>query len=423
LFLGRKRDHTLLIKMLRKQEQAIHLGLSEGREEFERKLVNGIEWDLILSKTVPFIEYNISEVLKEHQDILDASCVLLKTTKESTKPSDVYELGVKDIVLQSDINHLTMVISREMETVLLKRALKDMKEQHNRVVQLQRVPATSSPSTEPSPQLDDQRFDTDVLAAIKQAISRREVILCFQPIIRLDESTDTPKMFEVLARIKGPTGEYIYPKSFIPVAEQHNLMHFIDRIVIRESLKLLKKLQQERETDFFINISGNTIRDSGFVETIIADLRESAITPGTVTFEICKTTAINHPAETAHFSKLVSELNLGLLLESYDNAACFQNDMQDLKLDYVKLGPTVFRGLVDLPEVQNNLRKLVDCARQKKIEVIAHTIESPELLPLMYSYGIDYIQGYFVSGPVEALVYPEINTVEVDENINVWSAH
>jgi EAL domain-containing protein (putative c-di-GMP-specific phosphodiesterase class I) len=423
LFLGSKRDHTLLIKATREREQSLHLELAENRNEFEKKLVNGIAWDLILSKTVPFIEGDIGDVLKQYQETMDASCILLKNAKESTKPSDVYELGVKDIVLQSDTNHLAMVISREMETVLLKRALKEMKEKHNRVVQLQTVPGSSQPPEEPAPQLDDQRFDSDVLAAIKQAISKREVILVFQPIIRLDESTDTPKMFEVLARIKGPTGEYIYPKSFIPVAEQHNLMHFIDRIVIRESLKLLAKLQKERETDFFINISGNTIRDCSFAETIIEDIRDSAITPGTVTFEICKTTAINNPAETTHFSKLVSDLNLNLLLESYDNAACFRDDMQDLKINYVKLGPTVFRGLADLPEVQDNLRKLVDCARQKKIEVIAHTIESPELLPLMYSYGIDYIQGYFVSGPVEALVYPEINTVEVDENINVWSAH
>jgi len=424
LFLGRKRDHTLLIKALREQAQSIHLDLAENREDFEKKLVNGIAWDLVLSKTVPFIKEKISEVLKTHQETLDASCVLLKTNKESTKLSDVYELGVKDIVSQSDFDHLSRVISREMETVLLRRALKHSKDQHNRIVQLQTVPASPPTAEKPAAQLSEKSSDSDVLAAIKKAITRQEIILCFQPIIRLNEKTNAPNMFEVLARIKDSKGEYIYPMSFIPVAEQHNLMHFIDRIVVAESLKLLNELQKEHDTYFSINISGHTIKEKDFSETIIGDIEEADIEPGTITIEVSKSTVINHPKETARFSDLMVKAGLKLLLKSYDNTACFQDEMLGLNIGYVKLGPPVFQGLTDVPEVQNNLRKLVDSARQRKIEVIAHTIESPELLPLMYSYGIDYIQGYFISGPVEQLVYPEINTVEVDdETSNVWTSH
>ena len=72
--------------------------------------------------------------------------------------------------------------------------------------------------------------------------------------------------------------------------------------------------------------------------------------------------------------------------------------LKHVSVTYLSVDGSVIERIGDDHQAEVALRGMVDSARAKRISIIASAVESPSILPSLWSCGVDLIQGTFV-GP------------------------
>jgi EAL domain-containing protein (putative c-di-GMP-specific phosphodiesterase class I) len=81
-------------------------------------------------------------------------------------------------------------------------------------------------------------------------------------------------------------------------------------------------------------------------------------------------------------------------------------------ITHIKLERAMMQGLVERYVSQEAVNTLVGCAKHEGMRVIALAVDNAALLPMLFSAGVDAIQGHFISMPYQNLMYPSIQRVE-----------
>jgi EAL domain-containing protein (putative c-di-GMP-specific phosphodiesterase class I) len=76
-------------------------------------------------------------------------------------------------------------------------------------------------------------------------------------------------------------------------------------------------------------------------------------------------------------------------------------------LDFVKIDGTLIQGLAADPQLQLQVRGLVEAARSRNIHTIGERVEDANTMAVLWQIGVQYIQGYFVNQPEEVVLHAE----------------
>lgn len=239
---------------------------------------------------------------------------------------------------------------------------------------------------------------------IKQALKKNQFKLAFQPIVSLHGEPGAH--YEVLVRMLDEEGEEIPPREFIPAAEQMNMMNFIDRWVIMNTLMLLAQKQQAGEqTRFFVKISSGSLCDDDFLSWFRDRLQASKIDPNNLVIEISEDTALNYLKQAKQINTGLKELNCRTSLENF---GVEQNTFQSLKhlsVNYVKVHMDLILNLPQSIENQEKVKAIAEEAASKNIQTIAAFVEDANSLAVLWQCSVNFIQGHFLQQPGADLNY------------------
>ena len=117
---------------------------------------------------------------------------------------------------------------------------------------------------------------------ILSGLERNEFVAYYQP--QFDAATHAIVGVEALARWRHPTAGILPPSEFIKIAEELNVVATIDRMILEQALRDLKEWGAEglRIPKVSVNVSARRLHD----EELIRSLRDLAIKPGTIAFEL-----------------------------------------------------------------------------------------------------------------------------------------
>ncbi len=239
---------------------------------------------------------------------------------------------------------------------------------------------------------------------IKHALQKNMFRLAFQPIVSLHGEPGAH--YEVLVRMLDEDQQEIPPAEFIPAAEQMNMMHFVDRWVIMNTLMLLTKKQQAGEqTRFFIKLSAGTLTDEDFLGWFRERLQASKVNPDNLVFEISEDTALNYLKQAKQINTGLKELNCRTSLENF---GIEQNTFQSLKhlsVNYIKVHMDLIINLPQSVEHQEKVKAIAEEAGSKNIQTIAAFVEDANSLAVLWQCSVNFIQGHFLQQPGAELNY------------------
>lgn len=176
----------------------------------------------------------------------------------------------------------------------------------------------------------------------------------------------------------------------------------------------LKEMQSGGQTQavLFINVATETLRAEAAAKAIGAFISAAPITPGSVVVEVRKSAFTETSSAVSRLARMLREKGHGLLIEDANVNDCgFLTSHRDI-ITHIKLERSMMRGLVERYVSQDAVNDLVRCAKDAGMSVIALAVENAALLPMLFSAGVDAIQGHFVSMPYQNLMYPSIQRVE-----------
>ncbi|WP_369160549.1 EAL domain-containing protein [Candidatus Thiodiazotropha sp. LNASS1] len=257
---------------------------------------------------------------------------------------------------------------------------------------------------------------------LHNALVQDHLVLHYQPIIPIELippelmlETEGPiyqqllsivpqeqQISELLLRLDDPMWGIVFPGAFLPTAERFNMMDKIDYWVVNAAVKKLASLQQTGYSGMFtINLSGQTITNKQLIEDIESLVVNSAIDPGKVIFEITETSAVSNLVSANELITRLSALGCRFALDDFGSGFSSFSHLKNLPVDFIKIDGLFVRGVATDPSDRAIVHSINDIAHSLGKKTIAEYVEDAAILRFLYESGINYVQGHFLSPPMD----------------------
>ena len=237
------------------------------------------------------------------------------------------------------------------------------------------------------------------VSRINQALEENRFTLFAQSIVPLDKSTDMH--YEFLLRMIDERGEIISPVTFLPAAERYDLMHNLDIWVVRHAFGLLASHPDlvEQVHFFSINLSGQSITNVNFLDSVISQIKELNIEPGKICFEVTETAAISNLRAATHFISSLRKLGCRFALDDFGSGLSSFGYLKNLQVDYLKIDGIFVKDIADDPIDHAMVKSINDIGHVMGMKTIAEFVESSKIKGMLRKLGVDYAQGYDIGRP------------------------
>jgi diguanylate cyclase (GGDEF)-like protein/PAS domain S-box-containing protein len=233
-----------------------------------------------------------------------------------------------------------------------------------------------------------------LVSTIKRALKEDNFILLFQPVVSISEGFI--KHYETLLRMRDESGKLIDPNNFIPTAERFGLMPQIDLWVVQSSLKILKV---QSDLNLFVNISGNSLGDETFLNIIEASIRNSAIDPSRIGFEITETVVIKNLSRAKQWFRRLKSMGCSFALDDFGTGFSSFSYLRMLPVDYIKIDGAYARDLDSEQTHRALIQAMNTVAHTLGKKTVVEFIETENDLKVLQGMDIDYGQGYYLGRP------------------------
>lgn len=242
-----------------------------------------------------------------------------------------------------------------------------------------------------------------LLEEIREAVQQQRMNLLFQPIVSL--RGDPKERYEVLLRMRNREGWELLPETVFGLVKRHRIGMVLDRWVIAHSIRVLRERQMRgHPLILFINISPTILQDEELLSWLQGGLQKTGVTADRLAFEITETVAGLYQSTLQPFLRQVKEMGCGVSLDHFSGHERAQALAQALGADYVKLDGRFTQDLDDKNR-QGELSRLTGTLNALGITTVVTGIEDASALPLLWSCGIDYVQGFFLQRPHTEMSY------------------
>ncbi len=238
--------------------------------------------------------------------------------------------------------------------------------------------------------------DVMVIGQLRSALSTDSFRLDAQPILPLRGAYGRPR-FELLLRMIGDRGEIIPPGKFLSAADRYQLMPSVDRWVVRHACGLLGKHRLDTGEDgarFAINLSGQSLRDSSFLEYVTEQIKTSGVSPTALCFELTETATIGNLENAQHFMRSLQLLGCQFALDDFGTGVSSLAYLKDLSVNYLKIDGSFVRDIAENPRSESMVKAIAQLAKVMCIETIAEYVETDALRLRVADLGVDFGQGF-----------------------------
>jgi len=254
--------------------------------------------------------------------------------------------------------------------------------------------------------LMNQQFKTQyyrrerVREAVGNALAENRVTVVYQPI--LEAATGRVVAAEALCRLTDPELGPVSPAEFIPVAESSGLILQLGAAVRSIVWSLLKKydIRSAGLDHISVNLSAVECAQQAVMNSIAGEAERAGLEPGLMALEITETAAISSTGPLAERMEQMRTHGFSFHLDDYGTGYAGISNLITLPFSTVKLD----KSILDLAEGADRgglVKGMIDPLHDYGIKVVCEGIELPSQIKMVKSWGVDYLQGYFFSRPLE----------------------
>lgn len=246
--------------------------------------------------------------------------------------------------------------------------------------------------------------ETDIQELLRHALENDRLRLVYQPVVSLQG--DTRENYAVLSRLLDKNDDEILPKYFLEEAEQSGQMAALDRWVTGHAIKELAQQRNEgRKVNFFIILSGATIADEGMLLYICDCLRDHKAKGAWLTFQISDADLRTNTQAAKKLIDGLKKIKCQIAITHFGVTPKGETLLKHFDVDFVKLDSSFMENLATNPEQQKQLSATNEMIHSHDIKTIATGVEDANSLAVLWTAGINYIQGYFLQEPSESINY------------------
>ncbi|HEX7151940.1 MAG TPA: EAL domain-containing protein [Thermoanaerobaculia bacterium] len=236
--------------------------------------------------------------------------------------------------------------------------------------------------------------------ALRRAIDRGELVLHYQPQIRLEDRSVTG--MEALLRWNRPGMGLVSPATFIPIAEETRLIVPIGEWVLREACRQAKLWQRTRfpSLRMAVNLSARQFQQSDLRKVIVSALEESGLSPSSLELEITESTAMLNTDRTIATLRELREIGVKIAVDDFGTGHSSLSYLRHFPIDRVKIDREFVQELDASRSNRAIVSAVINMAHGLHLGVTAEGVETEAQMQFLAEVGCEEVQGFLFGRPV-----------------------
>src|SRR6185369_9437088 len=233
----------------------------------------------------------------------------------------------------------------------------------------------------------------------RRALERGEFQVHCQPKVEL--ATGRICGFEALLRWQHPEKGLIPPAEFIPVLEETGLIVPAGEWVMRTACAQIKAWREAGlpSSPIAVNLSARQFQQKDLEDSICRVLRESAVAPPLLQFELTESLLMADPEGAARTLLGLKELGVRLSVDDFGTGYSSLAYLKRFAVNELKIDRVFIRDIVADPDDAAITLAIINLAHSLDLEVVAEGVETEAQVNFLRSHGCDQMQGYYFAAP------------------------
>lgn len=265
------------------------------------------------------------------------------------------------------------------------------------------------------------------LTEVENAVRNKELIVYYQP--QYDAVTNKLVSAEALVRRRLPDGSIALPGSFVPAAEETDLIMEIDWNVLEQVCCFLKKRIDagQRYVPIAVNFSRRHIGETGFLEKLCCTVDGCGVPRDLIEVEITESAMMDGAYDIVSFVDAIRKENFNVAIDDFGSGFSSLSLVKDISANVLKIDRSLLSGNCENEKERIVLESIFDFAHRLKLTTIAEGVETREQLGFLRTCGCQLIQGFLFAKPMPEEEFGEACSRRVldgeSEDILVSQAH
>ena len=232
---------------------------------------------------------------------------------------------------------------------------------------------------------------------LRQAISRRQLELHFQPAVDLAKGVVIGA--EALLRWRHPKAGIISPALFVPILEDANLAGEIGMWTLNAACREARDWQRRGigGLKVAVNLSATQLRDTNLKLMIQRTLERHQLKPEVLELELTETAATEDADRTFRLFGELRALGISLAIDDFGSGYSSLSYLKNLPFDKLKIDREFVTRVHERPDSQAICRCLVELTRGLGISILAEGTETIEEVEFLRGIGCEIFQGFYFS--------------------------
>jgi cyclic-di-GMP phosphodiesterase, flagellum assembly factor TipF len=266
------------------------------------------------------------------------------------------------------------------------------------------VPATAAPPVAPvrpaaaAEALSPSRNQTQLLAAVKNAIEQNRLDIYLQPMVTLPQRK--VRYYEAVTRLRDDRDQILVADDFIGAAEAGGLIGRIDHMVMLRCVQVLRRLMvRNKDVGVFCNVSAATLGNpANFTQCLDFLEANRALAPSFV-LELKQSTFRNlGPTETEHLAAL-SQRGYRFSMDHVSDLRVEPRELADRGVRFIKVPAALLLDPRQTSTSDIHPSDLSDLLGRFGIDLIAEKIEGERAVVDLLDYDVRFGQGFLFAPP------------------------
>ena len=255
--------------------------------------------------------------------------------------------------------------------------------------------------------------EMQIVEQLHRALQQDRLELYQQAIVPSALASPDGSHFEVLVRMTDEAGDKVAADTLLSAAERYGAAPRLDRWIIGRVFRHLAETPEKLSSlsRCCINLSGLSLSDKGFQVFLLQLFGDTGIPPEKVCFEITESAAIANLTVAANFVKGLRKIGCRFALDDFGKGLSSFAYLKSLPVDFLKIDGLFVRDIAKDPISYGMVKSIHDIGRLMGLQTIAESVENEVILQKVREIGVDFVQGFGVSKPVQLIGSTEPITV------------
>ncbi|MGN6522185.1 MAG: putative bifunctional diguanylate cyclase/phosphodiesterase [Actinomycetes bacterium] len=251
----------------------------------------------------------------------------------------------------------------------------------------------------------------ELVSDLRVALTAGKLDVVYQPIVATAPGADGAlAAVEALVRWNHPERGPLSPTLFVPLAEQHGLVHLLGAYVLDISLAQMARWRSElgdrAPARVNVNLSAEQLADASLPTAVAAALQRHGVPPATLCLELTESALMQDPTHGLEALSRLRDLGVWLAIDDFGTGYSSLAYLTSLPVHYLKIDRSFVTELngdaTPARQARGGLvaEAVVSLARALGMSTVAEGVEEASQLELLQRMGCPFAQGWLFARPM-----------------------